>query len=90
MNMAESNNIKEIIKRGFDASNDLDKLPQDQMGDFPTGVNEEVFNTMAELDAFLHGFQYADDIDAYNGSPFQRGDKFVVRVCVGDWDNEDE
>ena len=42
-----------------------------------------------EMDAFLCGLNWADDVDVENGEPFQRNGKWVVRVAVGEWDNEE-
>jgi hypothetical protein len=66
----------------------LDKIPQAVKEGFPTGVVEIAFHTKAEIDAFLVGLEYTDDVDQYSGTPFQRDDLWVVRICVGDWNEE--
>lgn len=67
----------------------LDSIPQEKTNGFPCGVSEVQYNTAAEMAAFIDGLQYADDIDVSHSEPFERNGKFVVRVVVGDWDDED-
>lgn len=67
---------------------DLNDIPNDATK-FPTGVSEQEYNTEAEMSAFINGLDFADDIDVHHGDPFQRDGKFIVRVVVGDWDEED-
>lgn len=69
---------------------DLNDIPESKTKGFATGVSEESFDTDAEMNAFLHGLTYADDIDVEAGTPFLRDGKFVVRVKVGDFGDEDE
>jgi hypothetical protein len=66
----------------------LNNIPQAAKAGFPTGVVEMTFYTKGEIEAFLAGLQYTDDADQYNGTPFRRDDRWVVRICVGDWDGE--
>jgi hypothetical protein len=67
----------------------LDSIPQEQRAKFPTGVSEVEYGTEQEMSAFIDGLNYADDIDVSHGQPFQRDGKFVMRVVVGEWDDED-
>lgn len=69
---------------------ELNDIPKNKTKDFPTGVSEVRFDTHGEITAFLHGLSYADDVDVEAGEPFERGDKFVVRVRVGDWGDDDD
>lgn len=66
----------------------LDEIPKDQRTDFPIGVSEVIYDTPGELAAFIHGLGYAQDIDVEYGDPFSRDGKEVVRVKVGDFDEE--
>lgn len=68
----------------------LDTIPQDKTENFPCGVSEVEYNTEAEMKAFIDGLNYADDIDVNYGDYFQRNKKFVMRVVVGNWDEDDE
>ncbi len=63
----------------------LNAIPENQTDNFDDGISEDIFETKAEMDAFLHGLSVSDAIDVYRGTPFQREGKYVVRVCVGDW-----
>ncbi len=69
---------------------DLDEIPKRKKDGFPEGVSEVEYSTRAEMDAFLHGLQFVGDIDVDNGTPFERGGKFVVRVGAGDYGDEFE
>lgn len=74
----------------------LDSIPPDLVGTLalPEGVSEAVFATLAEIQAFLTGLNWVGDIDVSSGTPFRRGDDWVVRVGTGcyvdDFDEEDE
>ena len=63
----------------------LNEIPQEQTTDFPEGVNEVVYPTELEMDAFIYGLCYADDIDVECSEPFVRDGRQVVRVRVGDF-----
>lgn len=67
----------------------LNDIPKDHTQNFPTGVSERNFDTEAEIHAFLEGLTYADDGDVGHGEVFKRDGKFVVRVRVGEWDEDD-
>jgi hypothetical protein len=69
---------------------DLNDIPQNKIDNLPMGVSEVQYDTEAEMKAFIDGLQFADDIDVSNGDYFQRDGKFVIRVVVGDWNDEDE
>jgi hypothetical protein len=68
----------------------VNDVPHEERKKFPTGVSEHEYDTEAEMTAFLDGVNLADDIDVESGEPFQRDGKFVVRVRVGEWDDDDE
>ncbi len=68
---------------------DLDDIPQSKTDGFPTGVSEHSYDTVAEIVAFIEGVGLADDIDVTIGDYFQRDDQWVVRVKVGDFDDEE-
>lgn len=84
----------------------LNNIPQNKTSGFPTGVSEHVYNTEAECRAFVDGVQLAQDIDVETGTPFSRltrppvgsrgvdattpVQQWVVRVKVGEWDDEDD
>lgn len=67
---------------------DLNDIPQDKTDNLPTGVTEQTYGTEAEINAFVDGVTFPDDIDVEVSTPFQRGDQWVVRVCVGDWNDD--
>jgi hypothetical protein len=72
------------------SSEDLNDIPEDKRDDFPAGVSEEEYATEAEMTAFLNGLGYADDVDVTHGDVFMRENgKFVVRICVGEWGDDD-
>jgi hypothetical protein len=56
------------------------------LNDIPEGVSEVSFDNLCEALAFIRGLQYANDIDVCNSEPFFRGNQYVVRVRVGDFD----
>lgn len=64
---------------------DLDRIPKDKKKGFSAGVSEVEYDTLAEMNAFLHGLNFASDIDVENSTVFQRDGKYVVRVKVGDF-----
>lgn len=66
----------------------LDDIPQGQTVGFQTGVSEQVYDTEAEMAAFLAGISYVGDLDVCWGKPFLRGGKYVIRVRVGEWGDE--
>lgn len=68
----------------------LNDIPKKQTKKFPIGVTEQVFDTMAEMRAFIAGLCYADDTDVENGDPFERNGKVVVRVRVGNFDEDED
>jgi len=68
---------------------DLNDIPKEKTDNFPMGVTEVEYDTEAEMKAFIDGLQFADDIDVSNGDYFERNGKFVMRVVVGDWDDEE-
>jgi hypothetical protein len=68
---------------------DLNDIPHEKKS-FPTGVSEQVYKTMPEMDAFIEGLDFADDTDVSHGQPFERDGEFVVRVRVGDFGLDDE
>jgi hypothetical protein len=68
---------------------DLNNIPKNKVSGFPTGVSEHVYDTEGEMKAFIDGVNLADDIDVDSGEPFERDGKFVVRVKVGEWDEDD-
>ena len=65
--------------------NDLDRIPQDRKVNLPNGVSEVEYETEKELNAFLEGINYSQDLDVQTGTPFERDGNWVVRVMVGDW-----
>lgn len=69
---------------------DLDAIPQEKTDKFPTGVSEVQYDTQDEMMAFMDGLNYADDIDVSHGEYFERNGKFVMRVRVGEWDDDEE
>lgn len=67
---------------------DLNDIPQDQTKNFPTGVSEIKYYTEKEMEAFLYGLNYADDIDVSTSETFYRDGFIVVRVQVGHFSDE--
>jgi hypothetical protein len=68
---------------------DLDDIPKSKTKDFTAGVSEHVYDTEAELDAFIEGVNLPQDLDVEVGTPFERKKKFVVRVKVGNFGDDD-
>jgi len=68
---------------------DIDDIPHDATK-FPVGVSEHVYPSWDLMSAFLDGLHLADDVDVEQGQVFERDDKFVVRVRVGDFFDEPE
>lgn len=57
-------------------------------GGLPEGVSEVVYETEAEMNAFLRGLNYVGDIDVSHGPVISRGGRYVVKIGVGvDLDN---
>jgi hypothetical protein len=54
---------------------------------YPPGVSEVVYDTEGEIEAFIAGLNYAQDIDVEAGTPFfdMRQCKWCVRVRVGEF-----
>lgn len=74
---------------------ELNDIPKDKRAGFPSGVSEHVFKTKGEVAAFIEGVNLPDDMDVTVGTPFKRKEKkkkfvHVVRVKVGDWDDEED
>lgn len=66
----------------------LNEIPRDHAGEFPPGVTEVAYPTLEQMDAFCTGLHYADDTDVDSGEAFFRDGQWVVRVGVGDWEDE--
>jgi hypothetical protein len=64
---------------------DLDRIPEDRKVNFPIGVSEVEYETANELNAFINGLNWPEDVDVRTGTPFTRDGMWVVRVQVGDW-----
>ena len=67
---------------------ELNEIPKNWKHHLPVGVSEHTYTTRAEIDAFLEGVNLAEDIDVETGDPFERKGRWVVRVRVGEWDDE--
>ena len=70
-------------------NDDLDRIPKSETSTFPDWVSEQSYPTKAEIDAFIHGVTYVDDIDVEVGTPFERDGQWVVRVACGDFDPDE-
>lgn len=68
---------------------DLDEIPKTKTKNFKAGVSEHVYDTLAEINAFIEGVNLPSDLDVYIGTPFERDGKHVVRVKVGDFGDDD-
>lgn len=64
---------------------DLNQIPKIQTDNFSEGVSEVECDTLKEMQAFLKGLNYADDVDVEHGDIFIRNNKVVVRVKVGNF-----
>lgn len=69
---------------------DLDDIPTTKKDKFPPGVSEVCYESANEMDAFLHGLDYVNNIDVDHGKVFIRDGAFVVRVGVGDYGDYEE
>lgn len=67
----------------------VNDIPHEERKRFPAGVGEYEYDTGAEMQAFIDGVSLPDDVDVEVGDAFQRDGKWVVRVRIGDWP-EDE
>lgn len=68
----------------------LNAIPRDKTERFPTGVSEVKYATWDLMQAFLNGLGYADDVDVEHSEIFERNGEFVVRVKVGDFEDESD
>lgn len=69
----------------------LDAISKDLIGSrsLPPGVTEAVYDTEAEMRAFLDGLNWVGDIDVHNGTPFVRDGSWVVRVGMDGFDDDE-
>lgn len=53
-------------------------------------MNEVEYDTLPEMNAFLAGLNYVGDIDVSASEIMERNGKYVVKVMIGDLDEEED